>query len=148
MRAGRAEFLAQFPASFKNEPASIGYLEWLLDAFKDYQLAIELRHRSFSDDPEGTLRLLRSEFVGPVNIGSDEMVTINQLAGMVIAIAAKDLTVNNIPGPLGVRGRNSDNRLIRQMLGWAPSQSLQAGLETTYAWVGAQVDKRHNSARK
>lgn len=97
---------------------------------------------------EGTLRLLRSEFVGPVNIGSDEMVTINQLAGMVIAIAAKDLTVNNIPGPLGVRGRNSDNRLIRQMLGWAPSQSLQAGLETTYAWVGAQVDKRHNSARK
>ena len=97
---------------------------------------------------EGTLRLLRSEFQGPVNIGSDEMVTINQLAGMVIAIAGKELSVANIPGPLGVRGRNSDNRLIRQMLGWAPSQSLQAGLETTYDWINTQVDKRHNSARK
>ena len=97
---------------------------------------------------EGTLRLLRSEFQGPVNIGSDEMVTINQLAGMVIAIAGKELSVANIPGPLGVRGRNSDNRLIRQMLGWAPSQSLQAGLQTTYAWINSQVDKRHNSARK
>ena len=96
---------------------------------------------------EGTLRLLRSEFQGPVNIGSEEMVTINQLAGMVIGIAGKDLTVANIPGPLGVRGRNSDNRLIRQMLGWAPSQSLQAGLETTYDWIATQVDKRHN-ARK
>lgn len=97
---------------------------------------------------EGTIRLLRSDFQGPVNIGSDEMVTINQLAGMVIAIADKTLSVNNIPGPLGVRGRNSDNRLIRQMLGWAPSQSLQTGLETTYAWVNIQVSKRHNSARK
>jgi nucleoside-diphosphate-sugar epimerase len=97
---------------------------------------------------EGTIRLMRSDFQGPVNIGSDEMVTINQLAGMVIAIAEKDVTVNNVPGPLGVRGRNSDNRLIQQMLGWAPSQSLQTGLETTYAWVNAQVSKRHNSARK
>ena len=96
---------------------------------------------------EGSLRLLRSEFQGPVNIGSDEMVTINQLAGMVIGIAGKDLSVNNIPGPLGVRGRNSDNRLIRQRLGWAPSQSLQAGLETTYAWISSQVDKRHNSRK-
>ena len=97
---------------------------------------------------EGTIRLLRSDFVGPVNIGSDEMVTINQLAGMVIGIAGKDLSVNNIPGPLGVRGRNSDNRLIRQMLGWAPSQTLQAGLETTYAWINTQVAQRHNAGRK
>jgi nucleoside-diphosphate-sugar epimerase len=97
---------------------------------------------------EGTIRLMRSDFQGPVNIGSDEMVTINQLAGMVISIAEKDVTVNNIPGPLGVRGRNSDNRLIQKMLGWAPSQSLHAGLETTYAWVNAQVSKRHNAARR
>ena len=96
---------------------------------------------------EGTTRLLRSEFQGPVNIGSDEMVTINQLAAMVIGIAGKDLSVDNIPGPLGVRGRNSDNRLIRQMLGWAPSQSLQTGMETTYSWINTQVEKRHNSAR-
>ena len=97
---------------------------------------------------EGTIRLLRSDFVGPVNIGSDEMVTINQLAQMAIAIADKNLSVHNIPGPLGVRGRNSDNRLIRQELGWAPSHSLRAGLATTYAWINAQVDKRHNSARR
>jgi GDP-D-mannose 3',5'-epimerase len=97
---------------------------------------------------EGTLRLLRSDFEGPVNIGSEEMVTINQLAGMIIGIAEKDLSVNNIPGPLGVRGRNSDNRLIRQMLGWAPSQTLQAGLETTFAWINSQVERRHNLARK
>ncbi len=97
---------------------------------------------------EGTIRLLRSDFVGPVNIGSEEMVTINQLAGMVIGIAGKELSVKNIPGPLGVRGRNSDNRLIRQMLGWAPSQSLQAGLETTFDWISRQVDKRRNAARK
>jgi GDP-D-mannose 3', 5'-epimerase len=96
---------------------------------------------------EGSIRLLRSEFQGPVNIGSEEMVTINHLASMVIGISGKDLSVNNIPGPLGVRGRNSDNRLIRQMLDWAPSQSLQAGLETTYDWISAQVDMSHNSAR-
>lgn len=96
---------------------------------------------------EGTIRLLRSEFQGPVNIGSEEMVTINHLANMVIGLSGKDLTVNNIPGPLGVRGRNSDNRLIRQMLDWAPSQSLQAGLETTYDWISGQVDMSHNSAR-
>ena len=97
---------------------------------------------------EGTIRLLRSEFEGPVNIGSEEMVTINTLAAMVIGIAHKDLSVTNIPGPLGVRGRNSDNRLIRQMLGWAPSQTLQSGLETTYGWIKTQVDKRLNSQRK
>ncbi len=96
---------------------------------------------------EGTIRLLRSEFQGPVNIGSEEMVTINHLANMVIGLSGKDLTVNNIPGPLGVRGRNSDNRLIRQMLDWAPSQSLQVGLKTTYDWISGQVDMSHNSAR-
>ena len=97
---------------------------------------------------EGTTRLLRADFVGPVNIGSDEMVTINRLAEMVIGISGRKVRVDHIPGPLGVRGRNSDNRLIRQALGWAPSQSLQEGLATTYAWIATQVDKRHNAARR
>jgi nucleoside-diphosphate-sugar epimerase len=87
----------------------------------------------------GTLRLMRSDFTGPVNIGSDEMVTINQLAKMIMLIAGKRLEVRHIPGPLGVRGRNSDNRLIRSKLGWAPSQPLAAGLEKTYAWIERQV---------
>ncbi len=91
---------------------------------------------------EGTVRLLRSGFTGPVNIGSDEMVTINQLVEYVADIAGKKLTIRHSKGPLGVRGRNSDNRLIKQRLGWSPTQSLRAGLEKTYAWVEQQVRQR------
>jgi nucleoside-diphosphate-sugar epimerase len=91
---------------------------------------------------EGTTRLLRSSFTGPVNVGSDEMVTINQLAKTVADIAGKKLTIRHKDGPLGVRGRNSDNRLIKQRLGWAPTQSLRAGLEKTYAWIEQQVLRR------
>lgn len=90
---------------------------------------------------EGTLRFTRSDWTGPVNIGSDEMVTINQLADMAMEIAGKKLSRNHIPGPLGVRGRNSDNRLISEKLGWRPSKPLKDGLEKTYAWVEEQVRK-------
>lgn len=95
---------------------------------------------------EGTLRLLRSEFEGPVNVGSEEMVTINQLAEMIIALSGKTIGIRHIDGPQGVRGRNSDNRLIRERLGWEPSQRLIDGLTTTYGWIRAQVDRRHNLA--
>ncbi|WP_304172351.1 NAD-dependent epimerase/dehydratase family protein [Phenylobacterium aquaticum] len=88
---------------------------------------------------EGTTRLMRSDFTGPVNIGSEEMVTINQLVDVVADIAGKTIHKNHIPGPVGVRGRNSDNRLIEEKLGWSPSQTLRAGLERTYAWVEQQV---------
>lgn len=88
---------------------------------------------------EGVRRLMESEFVGPVNIGSEEMVTINQLAQMAMTIANKQLRIKHIPGPLGVRGRNSDNRLIREKLGWAPSAPLLEGLTHTYEWVSRQV---------
>ncbi len=93
---------------------------------------------------EGSTRLLRSNVDIPVNIGSDEMVSINQLAQMVADIAGKSLTLDHIPGPLGVRGRNSDNRLIQQKLGWAPSQPLVKGLEKTYAWIESQVHRNAN----
>ncbi len=88
---------------------------------------------------EGIRRLMDSSFAGPVNIGSEEMVAINQLAEMAMEIAGKRLRVRHVDGPLGVRGRNSDNRLIRDRLGWAPSASLRAGLEVTYDWVAEQV---------
>ncbi|MBO0749015.1 MAG: NAD-dependent epimerase/dehydratase family protein, partial [Porphyrobacter sp.] len=88
---------------------------------------------------EGTLRLTRSEWEGPVNIGSEEMVTINQLVDIVADVAGKKIEKNHIPGPLGVRGRNSDNALIQEKLGWAPSQTLKAGLEKTYEWIEWQV---------
>jgi GDP-D-mannose 3', 5'-epimerase len=89
---------------------------------------------------EGILRLTRSDFTGPVNIGSEEMVTINRLAEIVMEIAGKKLTLNHIPGPLGVRGRNSDNRLINEKLDWAPSKhGLRAGLEKTFRWIESQI---------
>jgi GDP-D-mannose 3',5'-epimerase len=91
---------------------------------------------------EGVRRLVESDFSGPVNLGSDEMISINGLARLIMDIAGKPLTINNIPGPLGVRGRNSDNRLIHEKLGWTPSRALRAGLEKTYPWIAAQVAAR------
>jgi GDP-D-mannose 3', 5'-epimerase len=88
---------------------------------------------------EGVRRLMESTFQGPVNVGSEEMVTINDLARMAMQIAGKQLRVRHIPGPLGVRGRNSDNRLIARELGWAPTQPLVDGLTKTYRWIEAQV---------
>lgn len=92
---------------------------------------------------EGTIRLTRSDKSGPYNIGSEEMVTIDQLVDLVSDIAGKKLHKKHIAGPVGVRGRNSDNRLIREELSWAPSETLRAGLEKTYAWIEQQV--RRNS---
>ena len=95
---------------------------------------------------EGVRRLVQSSFAGPVNIGSDEMVTINQMAQMVIGISGKSLDLLHVPGPTGVRGRNSDNRLIEQKLGWRPTRKFIDGLERAYAWIERQV--RDESARK
>jgi GDP-D-mannose 3', 5'-epimerase len=88
---------------------------------------------------EGVSRLMKSDFTGPVNIGSEEMVTINQLVALVAKIAGKQITIRHIPGPLGVRGRNSDNRLIGEKLGWRPTRPLEEGIEKTYAWIYRQV---------
>ena len=89
---------------------------------------------------EGIERLMNSDFVGPVNIGSEEMVTLNQLAEMVIGFSNKNLYIKNVEvAHTGVRGRNSDNKLIKEKLGWAPSASLQSGLSKTYQWINAQV---------
>jgi nucleoside-diphosphate-sugar epimerase len=90
---------------------------------------------------EGSLRLSRSNFSGPVNIGSEEMVSINQLAAMAMDIAGKRVRLRHIPGPLGVRGRSSDNALIRQQLDWAPSRPLREGMEKTYSWIEEQVNR-------
>ncbi len=90
---------------------------------------------------EGTLRLMRSDWTGPVNIGSEEMVTIDQLAKMIMDIAGKKLKIKHVPGPQGVRGRKSDNRLIYNKLGWKPTQPLRVGLEKTYRWIEEQVKR-------
>ncbi len=90
---------------------------------------------------DGVIRLMDSDFLGPVNIGSDEMVTINSLAGMAMDIAGKNMQINHIDGPLGVMGRNSDNRLIHAKLGWRPSKPLRDGMEKTYSWIKKQVEE-------
>lgn len=102
--------------------------------------------RSFlyiDDCIEATVRLARSDgFAGPVNIGSEEMVSINHLAELVMEAAGKTLSLDHIPGPLGVRGRNSHNELIRSQLGWEPRISLAQGITMTYRWVAQQVEAR------
>jgi nucleoside-diphosphate-sugar epimerase len=101
--------------------------------------------RSFlyiDDCLEAVLRFMRQdEFYGPVNIGSEEMVTINQLAQIAIDLSGKEITIKNVPGPLGVRGRNSDNRLYKEKMGWEVSMPLIEGLSKTFDWINKQVNK-------
>jgi len=101
--------------------------------------------RSFlyvDDCLEGIRRLMNSRFSGPVNVGSEEMVTIDQLAETIMGVAGKRLRVRHGPGPTGVRGRRSDNRLARERLGWEPSTNLREGLQKTYRWIAEQVAAR------
>jgi nucleoside-diphosphate-sugar epimerase len=89
----------------------------------------------------GVRRLMDSDFEGPVNIGSEEMIALNYLAKMVIKISGKSLHIKNIPGPLGVRGRNSDNNLIGEKLHWKPNYPLENGIKITYDWINTQLNK-------
>jgi nucleoside-diphosphate-sugar epimerase len=86
--------------------------------------------------------MMESDFQGPVNIGSEEMVTINQLVETAAKVAGKNVEKNHIDGPLGVRGRNSNNDLIREKLGWDYSQPLEEGIRKTYEWIGEQIVKK------
>jgi nucleoside-diphosphate-sugar epimerase len=88
---------------------------------------------------EGLLRIMASDFAGPVNLGSEEMVTINELVDRVAEIADKAVEKRHVPGPIGVPGRNSDNRLLRSELGWEPCQPLTTGLRDTYAWIEGRI---------
>jgi len=102
-----------------------------------------LQTRSFlyvEECVEAILRFMQSNFNGPMNIGSDEMVSINQLASMVMQVANKNLSIINKPGPQGVRGRNSDNTLIFEKLNWKPSEPLIKGIEPTYTWIKNQLE--------
>jgi len=90
---------------------------------------------------EATYRLMQSNFIGPVNIGSEEMVTINQLVDTAAKVAGKTIEKKHVEGPLGVRGRNSNNDLIREKLGWDYSQTLEEGITKTYEWIQSQINK-------
>lgn len=90
---------------------------------------------------EGIRRLMESDFSGPVNIGSEEMISINDFAKLIAEISGNNIKINNIKGPEGVRGRNSDNALIQEKLGWAPSHTLREGITKTYHWIAEQAAK-------
>ena len=101
---------------------------------------VQTRSFLYIDDcVDATIALTRSEFEGPVNIGSDEMISINNLALLIADVSGKKITINNIPGPEGVRGRNSDNKLIGEKIGWQPKYTLRDGIEKTYPWIDQQV---------
>jgi nucleoside-diphosphate-sugar epimerase len=97
----------------------------------------------YIDDAVETIRrfMMNDDFQGPMNIGSEEMVTINQYADMVMSVADKYLDIVHIEGPQGVRGRNSDNTLMEEKLGWTPDGSLIDGIHKTYQWIEKQVQK-------
>lgn len=100
--------------------------------------------RSFcyiDDCVEGVLRLMRSDFTKPLNIGSDEMISMNDMAKLALQYSHKDIPIHHIPGPEGVRGRNSDNTLIKEVLGWAPGITLADGLARTHRWIKEQVEE-------
>jgi len=105
--------------------------------------------RSFcyiDDCVEGIYRLMRSNFAEPVNLGQDRLISINDLARLVARIAGIEITLSHIPGPMGVRGRNSDNTLLRHTLGWEPVISLEEGLASTYQWIEEQARRKLETA--
>jgi nucleoside-diphosphate-sugar epimerase len=127
------------------EKAPAAICRKVADSLMDEEIEVwgdGLQTRSFlyiDECLEGVRHLMNSNFTGPVNIGSDEMVSMNTLTKMVIKLADKRAGIKNIPGPQGVRGRTSDNTLIKEKLGWEPTQPLYIGLEKTYNWIKSQM---------
>lgn len=102
---------------------------------------LQTRSFLFIDEAiEGVRRLMNSEYKEPINIGSEEIISMNGLAKLVANLADKTIEIKNIPGPQGVRGRTSDNTLIKEKLGWAPSQPLHIGLTETYKWIASKIE--------
>ena len=90
----------------------------------------------------GISRLMHSDYTGPLNIGSERMVTIDELARIIIEIAGKNISIEHITGPEGVRGRNSDNTRLREVLNWEPTIDLEVGLAETFIWIEKQLTER------
>merc|ERR1712054_340440 len=107
--------------------------------------------RSFcyvDDCVEGIIRIMHSDYTKPLNLGSDVAISMNGMAKLCMKLAKNELPINNIPGPEGVRGRNSDNTLIRKVLGWAPSIKLADGLKRTYDWIEGELNKLTEEEKK
>jgi nucleoside-diphosphate-sugar epimerase len=125
------------PAAICRKVALVEESTGTIDVWGD---GLQTRSFLFIDECiEATRRMMDSDFIGPVNIGSEEMVTINQLVDTAAKVAGKTIAKNHIDGPLGVRGRNSNNDLIREKLGWDYSLTLEEGIAKTYAWISEQI---------
>jgi GDP-D-mannose 3',5'-epimerase len=127
------------------EKAPAAFSRKAITSTKEFEMwgnGLQTRSFCYIDDcVEGILRLMVSDYKKPLNIGSDEMVSMNFMASLVLGFKGDDLPIKHIPGPEGVRGRNSDNTLIKQVLGWAPATPLKEGLKYTYDWINAQVEE-------
>lgn len=127
------------------EKAPAAFCRKAITAEKEFEMwgdGKQTRSFTFIDDcVEGILHLMESNYGEPINIGSDEMVSMNQMAELVLGFEGKNLPIKHIPGPEGVRGRNSQNDLIKEVLGWAPSTKLADGLKITYEWIKSQIEK-------
>ena len=128
------------PAAICRKVAELPALGGSIEVWGD---GLQTRSFLFIDECiEATRRLMDSDFMGPVNIGSEEMVTINQLVDTAAKVAGKDVQKIHIDGPLGVRGRNSDNNLIREKLDWDYTMTLEEGIASTYAWIDEQLKEK------
>eukprot|EP01121_Diplochlamys_sp_Union-15-3_P016993 TRINITY_DN58_c0_g1_i1.p1 TRINITY_DN58_c0_g1~~TRINITY_DN58_c0_g1_i1.p1 ORF type:complete len:346 (-),score=65.31 TRINITY_DN58_c0_g1_i1:56-1093(-) len=127
------------------EKAPAAFCRKAIAATKEFEIwgdGEQTRSFCYVDDcVEGVLRLFHSDFKEPLNIGSDEMISMNNMAKLALSYAGKDIPIKHIPGPEGVRGRNSDNTLIKKVLGWAPSITLADGLKRTFNWIKTQIDE-------
>lgn len=127
------------------EKAPAAFCRKAIASTQDFELwgdGEQTRSFCFIDDcVEGILRLMRSDYDKPLNIGSDEMISMNDMAHLVLSFESKKIPIRHIPGPEGVRGRNSDNTLIKKVLGWAPSTPLSEGLKKTYTWIKGQIEQ-------
>ena len=127
------------------EKAPAAICRKVADSLMDEEIEVwgdGLQTRSFlyiDEAIEGVRRLMESNYIEPINIGSDHIISMNDLTKLVIELADKRAGIKNIPGPQGVRGRTSDNTLIKEKLGWAPSQPLSDGLKKTYKWIQSQI---------
>jgi len=125
------------PAAICRKVAEVNGDEGIIDVWGDGK---QTRSFLYIDECiEATRHMMKSDFIGPVNIGSEEMVTINQLVDIAAKVSGKKIEKNHISGPLGVRGRNSNNDLIREKLGWDYSQTLEEGIRKTYHWIESQI---------
>eukprot|EP00747_Dinoflagellata_sp_TGD_P071185 gnl/TRDRNA2_/TRDRNA2_156921_c0_seq1.p1 gnl/TRDRNA2_/TRDRNA2_156921_c0~~gnl/TRDRNA2_/TRDRNA2_156921_c0_seq1.p1 ORF type:complete len:217 (+),score=49.38 gnl/TRDRNA2_/TRDRNA2_156921_c0_seq1:50-700(+) len=131
------------------EKAPAAFCRKAITSTKEFEMwgdGCQTRSFMFIDDcVEGVIRIMMSDCAEPLNLGTEEMLSMNDFAALAMSFEGKNLPIKHIPGPQGVRGRNSDNTMIKDRLGWEPNTPLKDGLRTTYFWIKEQVEKAAKS---